>query len=269
LEGRRDTASPRPLDQVGSVAAVRPDPFAWTPHPEAVIAIGLLATAYVLAIRRYRASPRQVALFAAAIALLLATAVTPLDSLTYHLLTAHVLQNVVLAEWAPALLVAAVPPGLAAVLDSLPGWRALTRPAVALPLWIAVYVLWHLPPAYDAALEHPKTLLHVEHASYLAAGVLVWWPVFQSRLSYGLRAGYLFLAFALASPIGLVMALVPEAAYEYYAGGFEPWELSAITDQQIAGVTMAVEQAVIFFALFGWAFYRFLAEEEGAEPEIV
>ena len=248
---------------------MRTDPFAWNPHPEAVGAIVLIAIAYVLAIWRYPASRRHVVLFATAILLLLATAVTPLDSLTFHLLTAHVLQNVVLAEWAPALLVAAVPPGLAEALTARVAWRTLTRPVVALPLWIAVYAFWHLPPAYDAALEQHETLLNLEHATYLATGVLVWWPVFRGRLSYGLRAGYLFLAFALASPIGLVMALVPDPAYDYYAGGFEPWGLSALTDQQIAGVTMAVEQAVGFFALFGWAFYRFLAEEEGAEPEIV
>jgi cytochrome c oxidase assembly factor CtaG len=237
---------------------VRPDPFSWTPHPEAVTAIALTAVAYAFAVRRYPASRRQIAFFSAASLLLLATSVTPLEALTYHLLTAHLLQNVVLAEWAPALLVVSVPAALADALDGLPGWRTLTQPVVALPLWIAVYALWHLPPAYDTALEHPVTLLHFEHVTYLAAGVLVWWPVFQGSLSYGLRAAYLFAAFALASPIGLVMALVPHAAYDYYAGGFPPWHLSQLTDQQIAGVTMAVEQAVVFFALFGWAFYRFL-----------
>jgi cytochrome c oxidase assembly factor CtaG len=247
---------------------VRPDPFAWNPHPEAVAAIALTAVAYALAIRRYPASRTRIALFALAMALLLAISVTPLDSLTYHLLTAHLLQNVVLAEWAPALIVAAVPPALADALDGFRAWRTLTRPVVALPLWLAVYALWHLPPAYDTALEHTM-LLHLEHATYLAAGVLMWWPVFQGRLSYGLRAGYLFLAFALASPIGLVMALVPEGAYDFYAGGFPEWDLSQLTDQQIAGVTMAVEQAVVFFALFGWAFYRFLEEEEGAGAEMV
>ena len=247
---------------------MRPDPFAWNPHPEAVIAIALTTLAYVLAIRRYPASRWRIAVFALAMLLLLATAVTPLDSLTYHSLTAHVLQNVVLAEWAPALMVAAVPPALADALDEIPGWRTLTRPVVALPLWTAIYALWHLPPSYDTALEH-YSLLQFEHVTYLAAGVLVWWPVFHGRLSYGLRAGYLFLAFALASPIGLVMALVPDAAYDYYSRGFEPWGLSPLTDQQIAGVTMAVEQAVVFFALFGWAFYRFLEEEEGAGAEMV
>jgi cytochrome c oxidase assembly factor CtaG len=247
---------------------VRPDPFAWNPHPEAVIPLALTAVAYALAIRRYPASRTRIALFSLAVALLLATAVTPLDSLTFHLLTAHLLQNVVLAEWAPALMVAAVPSALADDLDRFRIWRMLTRPVVALPLWVAVYALWHLPAAYDTALEH-MTLLHLEHVTYLAAGVLVWWPVFQGHLSYGLRAGYLFLAFALASPIGLVMALVPDAAYGFYAGGFPEWGISQLTDQQIAGVTMAVEQAVVFFALFGWAFYRFMEEEEGAGAEMV
>ena len=248
---------------------MRPDPFAWTPHLEALAAIALTAAAYALATRRHRASRRQIALFGAATALLVATAVTPLDSLTYHLLTAHLLQNVVLAEWAPALLVAAVPLSLADELDRLPAWRALTRPLVALPLWIAVYSLWHLPPAYDTALRHPDTLLHLEHASYLAAGVLVWWPVFQGRLSYGVRAGYLFLAFALASPIGLLLAVLPEPAYDFYAGGFEPWGLTALEDQTIAGITMAAEQAAGFFALFVWAFFRFLRDEERPAAEIV
>ena len=76
---------------------MRPDPFAWTPHPEAVGAIALTAGAYAFAVRRYPASRRQIAYFATATLLLLATSVTPLESLTYHLLTAHLLQNVVLA----------------------------------------------------------------------------------------------------------------------------------------------------------------------------
>ena len=248
---------------------MRPDPFAWTPHPEAVAGLALTVAAYALATRRHPASRTQIALFAIAIALLAATAVTPLDSLTFHVLTAHLLQNVVLAEWAPALLVAAVPLSLGDELDRLPGWRTLTRPVVALPLWIAVYSLWHLPPAYDTALRHPDTLLHLEHASYLAAGILVWWPVFQGRLAYGARAGYLFAAFALASPIGLLLAVLPEPAYDVYADGFEPWGLTALEDQTIAGITMAAEQALGFFALFVWAFFRFLRDEEGPAAEIV
>ena len=38
--------------------------------------------------------------------------------------------------------------------------------------------LWHIPALYDAAAEHP--LLHaLEHLSFFAAGVALWWPLIQ------------------------------------------------------------------------------------------
>lgn len=192
---------------------------------------------------------------------------TPLEALSYHLLSMHLLQNVILAEWAPALLVLAVPPSLAECCGSLPGVRHLTRPPVALGLWLLTYFVWHLPPAYDTALEHPATLLHLEHVCYLAAGSLLWWPVFQDapqRLSNASKALYLFLAFLLASPVGLLLALAPEPAYDYYVDGGGLWGLGVHADQQIAGVTMAVEQSIVFFAVFAVYFFRFLGDEERA-----
>lgn len=196
---------------------------------------------------------------------------TPLEALSYHLLSAHLLQNVILAEWAPALLVLGVPPDLAARIARLPGVGSLTRPPVALGLWLLTYFAWHLPLAYDTALEHPATLLHLEHACYLAAGSLLWWPVFQDvphKISNAGRALYLFLAFVLASPVGLLLALVPEPAYDYYVEGGGLWGLGPHADQQIAGVTMAAEQALVFFAVFAVFFFRFLADEErtGSDP---
>jgi putative membrane protein len=222
---------------------------------------------YAVAIRGRPVEWWRVAAFAAGCLLLLLTAVTPLDALSYRLLTAHLLQNVVLAEWAPALLVLGVPPILAGALGPLPGVRLLTRAPIALGLWLLTYYAWHVPAAYDAALEN-AALLHLEHVCYLAAGVLLWWPVFQDvphRLSSAARALYLFLAFVLASPIGLLLALLPEAVYDWYVDGDRLWGLSAHADQQIAGVTMSVEQAIVFFAVFALFFFRFLAEEEARE----
>jgi cytochrome c oxidase assembly factor CtaG len=223
-----------------------------------------LALAYAIAVRGRRPEPWRVACFAAGCLLLIATAVTPLDALTYHLLSAHLLQNVVLAEWAPALLVLGVLPSLAEQAGRIGTVRVLTRPTVALPLWLTTYYLWHVPPAYDAALAH-WSLLHLEHVCYLAAGVLLWWPVLQDaphRISSAARALYLFLAFVLASPIGLLLALLPEPAYDWYVDGGGLWGLSPRADQQLAGVAMSVEQAVVFFAVFAIFFFRFLAEEE-------
>jgi putative membrane protein len=245
---------------------VRPDPYSWSLHLEATLPLLGLTVLYVLALRRFPAPRWRVACFAGALVLLAAAAVTPLDALTYHLLTAHLLQNVLLAEWAPALLVLGVPPALAAELARLPGARVLTHPAVALPLWLGIYFAWHLPAAYDAALREPL-LLHIEHVSYVAAGTLMWWSVLQNaphNLHPAFRAGYLFAGFVLASPIGLLLALLPEAVYEFYEDGTPVWDLSPLTDQQIAGVTMAAEQAVVFFAAFAFYFFRFLGEEQRA-----
>lgn len=227
----------------------------------------LLALAYGISLRGRQTERWRVGCFAAGCALLVITAVSPLDALTYHLLSAHLLQNVVLAEWAPALLVLGVPPSLARELGRIGAFRVLVRPTIALPLWLTVYYLWHVPPLYDAALEH-WSLLHFEHVCYLTAGSLLWWPVLQDaphHLSSAARAAYLFLAFILASPIGLLLALVPEPVYDWYVEGGGLWGLSPSADQQIAGVAMSVEQAVVFFAVFAVFFFRFLAEEEAGD----
>jgi putative membrane protein len=233
-------------------------------HLEASLPVVALAVGYAFAVRGPPTRRWRTAAFAGGCVLLLATAVTPLDALSYHLLSAHLLQNVVLAEWAPALLVLGIPPVIATRIGAVALIRILTRAPIALALWLATYYVWHVPALYDAALERPA-LLHLEHACYLVAGVLLWWPVFQDaphRLTNAARAVYLFAAFVLASPIGLLLALLPAPAYDWYVEGGGLWGLSPHTDQQIAGVTMSVEQAVVFFTVFAIFFFRFLAEEE-------
>jgi len=246
------------------------DPYAWSWNLEALLVVPLLTAAYFVALRRYPAPRWRVACFLAAMVLLLAVSVTPIHTLGMHfLLTIHLLQNVVLAEWAPLLVVLGFPLALAARLTRRGLVRAFTHPAVALPLWLANYMLWHLPWIYDAALENPRTLLHLEHALYFLTGVAMWWCVFQDdphRLGAGARAGYVFAAFVLSSPIGLVMALVPSAIYDFYVNAHHRvWGLDPLEDQQLAGMLMAVEQAIVFFAVFAYWFFRFLAEEERKE----
>jgi putative membrane protein len=190
--------------------------------------------------------------FAAGIALVVVAEVDPLADLSFDSLTMHLLQNVILAEWAPLLLVFGLSPEV--------GSRVARHiaPWFALPLWLVTYFVWHAPPIYDAALRNPDTLLHLEHVCYLAAGVAMWLPVAHGALGDGAKAVYLFAAFMLASPLGLLLALVPDAVYDYYDGH---WGLSALADQQLAGVTMAAEQAVVLFALFSVYFARFMRAE--------
>ena len=122
---------------------------------------------------------------------------------------------------------------------------------------------------YDAALRSPHGLLHLEHALYVATGVLMWWPVVHDaprRLASGARAGYVFAAFVFSSPIGLVLALVPDTVYEFYEEAPRTWGLSALTDQQLAGIFMSFEQGVVFFAVFAYWVVRFFAEQDDQAP---
>src|ERR671928_2061958 len=124
-------------------------PYRWGWDAEALGLVPALSLAYLVALRRFPASRARVAAFAAGQLLILAVFLTPVETIALrYLLTLHLLQNVVLAEWAPALCVLGLPPAVAA------RFRA-PRPLVALPLWLATYFVWHVPAIYDYALRHP------------------------------------------------------------------------------------------------------------------
>ena len=232
-------------------------PYSWALHWDVLLVVGTLAAVYYWAQRRWPSGTSRRAAFDLAVILLLAVYVTPVHTIALHyLLSIHFLQNVVTAEWAPGLVVVAVAPAL--------GQRAarFIHPLVALPLWLATYFVWHVPVIYDAALNRPHSLLHLEHLTYFVAGLLMWWPVIHGRYSDGVKAAYLFAGFVLASPLGLLLALLPHPVYDFYKTAPQLWGLSDLTDQQIAGVTMAVEQAVVFFAVFAYFFMRFLRTEQ-------
>jgi cytochrome c oxidase assembly factor CtaG len=237
-------------------------PYSWPVDADAVVVVPTLLVGYgLLQVWWPSSQPRRLA-FAASQVLLLAAFATPLQTLARHyLLMAHLLQNVVVAEWAPALAVVGLAPSLAREAERNAAVRRLTHPLVALPLWLTTYYTWHVPTIYDAALERPASLLHLEHATYFAAGALMWWPIVHGRFSDGVKALYLFAAFILASPLGLLLALLPRPVYGFYERAPHLWGLGHLADQQIAGLTMASEEAVVFFAVFAYYLSRFFKSE--------
>lgn len=239
------------------------DPYAWSLNFEALVLVPALALAYALVARRYAVPLWRIACFASGLALILIVFVTPLHTIALHyLLSIHLLQNVVLAEWAPALCVLGLP-------SSLRVPRLLTHPFVALPLWAGTYFVWHVPAIYDSALRNPQTLLHLEHVSYFVTGLLFWWPVLHDEphhVGAGARAMYLFAAFVVASPLGLLLALIPRAVYDFYVEApHRLWGLSPLADQQLGGTAMALEQAAVLFAAGTYFFLRFLSGEGRAD----
>ena len=242
------------------------NPYEWQADVDTTVVIPSLSLLYLYAVGRVGAPRWRIACFATGMVLLAANFWTPLHHLgLYYLLSAHLLGNVILAEWAPLAVVLGISRPMAEALARRRIWRVLTLPFVALPLWLVDYFAWHAPPVYDYALRHQQWLIHAEHACYFATGVLMWWPLLQDvprRLASGARAAYAFVAFVLAAPLGLLLALLPRPIYDYYVHATpRVFGLSPLADQQIAGVTMASEQAVVLFVVFLYWFRRFLAEE--------
>jgi cytochrome c oxidase assembly factor CtaG len=227
---------------------------------EAVVLVPVLAVAYAVLARRARPEPWRIVCAVAALVLIFAAFATELQELATHTFVwAHLLQNVVLAEWSPGLLALAVPPAAA---------RRIRVPMpIGLPLWLATYAVWHVPAIYDYALRHQQSLLHVEHVTYLIAGLALWWPVVHGPRPAGTKAVYVFGAFVLASPLGLLLALIPRAVYSFYVDAPRTWGPDPLRDQQIGGITMSLEQAAVFFAVFTIYLLRFLREEQ-RDPDL-
>ena len=245
--------------------ATTPPASSWYPAWEEVAVLVGLGVAYVLAARKDRPSLLRSALFFSGLVLAFVAVASPVATVAVHfLVSAHLLQNVVLAEWTPALLVLGLGPWVAGWVARSSVARTLTRPLVALPLWLATYAVWHIPFAYEAALDN-RFLLDLEHLSYVAVGLCLWWPVFQDEpwhLPSGGKAAYLFAAFVLASPLGLLFALLPSPLYDAYVQAPRLWGLEPLEDQQIGGTLMAVSEAIVFFGLLAYFFVRFMAEED-------
>jgi cytochrome c oxidase assembly factor CtaG len=240
-------------------------PYAWQADLDTTLVVPMLALGYLFLAGRYGTTADRAASFGGALVLLAVAFWTPIHHLGLHyLLSAHLLQNVILAEWAPLLAVLGISRTMAAAAARWRAWRVLTHPFVALPLWLASYYVWHVPAIYDAALHHQDTMIHLEHACYFGTGLLMWWPLVHNtprRLASGFRAAYAFAAFALASPLGLLLALLPRPIYSFYEHAPRVWGLSPLGDQELAGATMVAEQAIVFFSVFAYWFRRFLAEE--------
>jgi putative membrane protein len=244
---------------------VHPGQGVFDPEWAAAIAIAIVDYVYVVRVlgRRGVATPRlRMAAFAAGLALIAIALFSPIEHLALtSMLSFHLLQNVMLADWAPPLLVAGLSAAMMAGAVRRPWVRWPTAPGIALTWWLCVWYAVHVPPFYDYALHH-RWALGVEHALLLSAGLVFWWPVLEpGRMEPLAKLVYLLAAFFLAAPLALVLALSHTPVYAFYEHTPKLWGLSALEDQQVGAITMSVEQAVILFVACSIVFGRLLDQE--------
>ena len=228
-----------------------------------LLAAAIAAAPFLQAVVRLRRRGRadlagwdRIALFAAGLAVTVFALVGPLDRLADEkLLSAHMGQHVLIGDLGPALMVTALrgpllvfflPAPILAPLARSTRVRTvlgtLLRPRVAFSLWAANLAIWHVPTIYDAAILHP--VLHdFEHVCWAICGILVWTllvdPGSHRRLSIGGRVALAAAMFAAGQILTDVLVFTFTPLYPAYQGAYG---LSAVTDQQLAGIVMMVEQ---------------------------
>jgi putative membrane protein len=251
------------------------DPFQLAPLVLVGVAYGVRAR--TLARRGAPVSRGRVALFALGLLLFLAAIVSPVAQLGEERFSFHMVQHLLLGDLAPlALLAGLTGPLLRPLLALRPihALRVLAHPLVALPLWVANIVLWHLPFAYEAAIRHD--LVHaLEHVSFFAAGLVMWMPVLETLPAPAWFGSAAKLAYIVV--VRLVSTLIANVFLWSGELFYAPYADVGLSDQATAGAVLMVEGSLVTFAAFAWLFLRLFAEgerrqelvEQGADPRAV
>jgi putative membrane protein len=272
-------AGPPPLGPEGF------DWTAWPADPSILAGVALLGGAYAAAILwRRRAAPGarlevlKALSFGGFLAVLLGALTGPVHELSdYYLFSAHMIQHM--------LLVFAMPPLL---LYGTPGWmlrpllrdprllrlgRLVTRPAGAFTAFNLVLVAWHLPPLYNLAMEHHGVHI-VEHLLFMAASVILWWPVLSPlpelpRAAYPVQLLYLFVVGLPMVMVAIFISMAESVLYPYYEAAPRIWaQLTPRADQHLGGLIMWIPGGLIFVAAISVVFFRWQAAggEDTAAP---
>jgi putative membrane protein len=252
----------------------------WTFAPIVLAALTGYAVVYGLRWRTARreggaraAGGGRAVLWAAGLACLVAALISPVDVLGEQFASFHMIQHLLVADLAPICLTLALTKWILRPATRRIHWieRAagpFGHPAFGVIAYVGAMWLWHVPALYDAALANP--VVHTfEHLSFGAAGLLYWWHLLspiRSRMRLGGLGPIMYMASTkvLVGFLGILLAFSPDLLYSYDWEGTR-WGLSALDDQHVAGLIMALEQSLVMGVALAWLFFRMLTESEAED----
>jgi putative membrane protein len=245
----------------------------WSPPVFLTGMLILTAILYVrgwLAIRRTRPAlfpAWRLAAFLLGLATIWISIGSPMDGFADALLSAHMVEHLLLMSFVPPLLLLGYP--VVPLLRGLPrGFTVrvagpllrlkalrrlglfLTMPLVA---WLAmnlIFLGWHVPAAYDFALEH-EHWHEFEHICFLGSSILFWWPLIRpwpaSVHSLGWWAlPYLVMADIVNTALSAFLAFCDRPVYGYYLREPNAFHISPLSDQALGAVIMWVIGSLVF-----------------------
>ena|SRR6202035_667992 len=161
---------------------------------------------------------------------------SPLADMDHHLLTAHMVQHLLLMTVAAPLIVLGAS-------DRLKGFGGtLIHPLFCWLAGTAVVIGWHVPTLFELGMRS-KGWHEFEQATFLAAGLLFWWPVVQPSLARMPRWSvplYLFLATLPCDALSAFLTFCGRVVYPHYLSAPRAFDLSPLADQELAGALMWV-----------------------------
>jgi putative membrane protein len=245
----------------------------WTPPVFLTTTVILTALVYVrgwFAIRRTRPAlfpAWRLAAFLLGLATIWISIGSPLDGFADALLSAHMVEHLLLMSFVPPLLLLGYP--VVPLLRGLPrGFTVrllgpllrlealrrvghfLTMPLVA---WLAmnlIFLGWHVPAAYDFALEH-EHWHEFEHICFLGSSILFWWPLVRpwptsTRTVGWFALPYLIMADIVNTALSAFLAFCGQPVYGYYLREPNPFHISPLSDQMLGSVIMWVVGSLVF-----------------------
>ena len=266
-----------------------------SPEPALVVGIGAGAVLYSAGLFRLwrRAgvgngitSWQAAAFFAGLITV--GVALSPqLEAAASVLFSAHMLQHMLLAFLAAPLLAWSLS-GLA-LLWSLPkqmrknlgqSWigstwlrsaaAAITHPITVWLLFTGTFWVWHAPFMYEAALASP--VVHaLEHVMMLGAAGLFWWLVLQPsgrrRLPHGAAILFVVTIMLQGMLLSSLISFAQTPQYSTYVLSAEVLGISALADQQLAGMLMRTPATIILVVTSVWLFLVWISQLERRDVE--
>ncbi|WP_166802456.1 cytochrome c oxidase assembly protein [Microvirga pakistanensis] len=207
---------------------------------------------------------RQIVCFVLGVVLLVIALLSPLEALSSILLSAHMVQHILLIAVAPPLLVLGKPE-VAWLWALPPTWRRgvarhgplrfmlailspCARPIPAALIHMATLWVWHSPMLFDAAVASDG--LHwLEHVLFFGTALLFWRAIIKAHSGREAAAAALIACFITLLQSGLLSALLSFAREAlYHAPDTTDWGLTALEDQQLAGAIMSLPMCALYLA---------------------
>ncbi len=248
----------------------------WPWRPAIILLLLVLCILYVWRLRAVRQKQADVHIsrwrvfsFFFGILLMALALLTPLDTIARtQLFLAHMIQVIILTTFCAPLILIGTPEALLRPAMNVPVARGLAR-LLTLPLadsiiFNLVFLLWHAPLIYHAALRN-ESWYQVEMVSIFLVSLLNWWPIVGSvheyrRLGYPMQILYTFFDGLPIDTLAFVLVYTGVVIYPYYA---IPAQLGISTnaDQAAAGALLLLP-GVVDFIVMSPLFFRWLEHME-------